>query len=444
MRLIHWFYLALVFLTLVQIPVYENDVTGNTLNAYHLLLPIGLILGATRIHRLTLNLEMCFFISMACTTMFTYWVYGYNIRGILLVFAGAACVAGADWVHRTTVDERKQTLRIIFWMTIIAIIARNVMYHGELATIYSREKSNSPVWFLASGGPNLESTHLGMLAALLVGTSLFLPSLAIAAITSVLMLSRAGVIACLAASCFWIAENRRNPYRIGFLLIALIGATTYVMLLAGGRHEDQLTQRFDIKAEQRLADQRQGRLAIWKSASQQITSNPLGHGAGNGFAMMNRDLDHFYRENNSHNIFIDLTMDGGVQSTLLLLMIVFANLRQPLTRMDSCTRLVWIYFLLGMFEFTGYDIIGWFFIGASSASRALAKQAIDEQQDALPPADTNIGSIDDMMSLPSPGEVTDDGPQIDEGKPQPSARDKITADDEQWWAIDMDRIRHSA
>ena len=379
-QLSYFLYLLIICSLFVQLPVYESSSRGNTLNLYHVLIAITFVLTSRYQLKLQLAPEFLFFITITATSLVGWSIYGTTTRAVLLPIIFLAFTCGYRWVCDIDDATRRKSYGYVFVFVFFALIVRNILYFYSLPVIYSRTNANLDVFYLASGGRNIEATLLGMLSILLIGSRWFVPSIAIAFLTSVLMLSRAGLVAVVIAMLWWtiasgigIKKFYLSSLIIGMCLIVVVGATE-------SSNEPQIIKRFNISDEQSLAVQRQGRIAIWTEAIPMIRSNPLGFGVGNGFHQLNKSLGMHFRENNAHNIFVELTMDGGVQTSLLLLITCFTIFFSKQRQLIPEHRFALAYVVLGLVEFTGYDAIGWFFIGASCSVRLNEKfsQTTDE------------------------------------------------------------------
>jgi hypothetical protein len=368
-QLAYILYLAIICTLFVQLPVYESEGGRNTLNLYHVLIAITFALTTRYQLRLKLAPEFLFLLVITTTSLVAWAVYGVTTRAVLLPIIFLAFTCGYRWAIDTDRDTRQRSYGYVFLFVAGAILIRNLLYLYSIPVIYSRVNTQTDVFFLASGGRNLEATMLGMLSILLIGTRWFTPSLAIAFLTSLLMLSRAGLVAVVIAMLWWMVASGIGIKKF-YLASMVIGICTIVVIGASETSSDpQIIKRFNMGDEQSLAAQRQGRLAIWSEAIPLIRSNPLGFGVGNGFTQLNTSLGMHFRENNAHNIFVELTMDGGLQSSILFLIVSITILLSKNRQLVPEHRIALAYIILGLVEFTGYDAIGWFFIGASCGVR---------------------------------------------------------------------------
>ncbi len=366
---LHVLFFALVATLFVQIAVYESPSGGNTLNLYHLLIATAFVLTFRIRLSVCLSPDTIFFVVLTATSLMGWSVYGFPTRGLLLPLIYLAFAVGNRWQQFTAPEQRLTTYKRVFAVVVIAVVIRNLVFAENLGLIYSRTQ-NDTVLLLASGGQNLEATLLGMLSTLLVGTPAFFPAVSLAAVTSIMMMSRAGVLAALVSLMFWLIHGKfgRLKFYAGSTLLSV--AIIACLLNFGGVYRIPILNRFsDLAVEKEYAAQDQGRLAIWNAAGDIIGKNPWGHGVGNGFQRLNEHIGGHLKENNAHNIFLEFALDGGIQSSLLFAIILLSNLFTRGIIQSPAGRFVLAYGILGLVEFTGFDAIGWFFIGVSHAAR---------------------------------------------------------------------------
>lgn len=368
-KLVDVLFYALIGSLFIQIAVFQSESSKNTLLLYHVL--VALLFALTIRLRPTIRItpDTLFLTVLTVTSLLGWAVYGISIRAVLLPLTIMAFAVGNRWHDRTTETTRLTVYQWLFVSVVAAIMIRNLLYYESLGAIYSRVRTESPVFFLASGGRNLESTQLGLLSTLLIGTVAYGPAIFVAAATSLLMMSRAGIIAVLVSMLLWLIHGKFGRWKLYLGSLFLTGGIFVCLLSFEGSFEIPILNRFDLSNEAALAADDEGRLAVWRAAANVLKSQPFGHGAGNGFTALNEQIGGHLRENNAHNILVEYAMDGGIQSSLLFVVVVLSILKFPLMIHQPSHRFAIAYAVLGMVQFTGYDAIGWFFIGVSHASR---------------------------------------------------------------------------
>ncbi|MFG0263030.1 MAG: O-antigen ligase family protein [Novipirellula sp. JB048] len=363
---------AIVATLFVQIAVYETASSNNTLNLYHLLIAGAFLLTFRLRPSISLTPETLFFVVLATTSVLGWALFGLNLRAVLLPLILMTFSVGVRWHRFSTPEIRTRVYRNVFLFVVVAILVRNVINFDSLFAIYGRVRSETPAFFLASGGRNLEATQLGMLATLLIGTSFFFPAITVALLTSLLMMSRSGLLAVFVAMLLWLFHGRFSGFKFYIGAVSLSLGILGCFATLDGAYRIPIIERFDMTVEKDLAADNQGRLAIWSAALEVLKENPLGHGVGNGFPTLNEHLGGHLRENNAHNVLVEFALDGGLQTSLLFVLIMFSTLRSPKLIDSPEQRFALTYGVLALVEYTGYDAIGWFFIGASYAARHIS------------------------------------------------------------------------
>jgi O-antigen ligase len=125
------------------------------------------------------------------------------------------------------------------------------------------------------------------------------------------------------------------------------------------------------------------RTILWEIASSLIARDPLGYGPGGAIHYLKSDVGLYFDENNFHNIAIQFSVDGGIISGIAYSVFAFSVIINSIKRrlsnpIDIC---VLIYILSDLVQWTGYDPMGWVFIGIYSAmSREIGTGVERERQ----------------------------------------------------------------
>ncbi len=368
-KIVQGLFAAIVAALFVQIAVYEGPSSSNTLNLYHVLIAGVFVLTFRLRPTISLTPETLFFVVLSTTSILGWAIFGLTVRAVLLPLIMMAFSVGVRWHQLTTPQTRATVYQNVFFFVIAAILIRNLVYFDGLFAIYGRVRTETPAFFLASGGRNLEATQLGMLATLLIGTPLFFPAIAVALVTSLLMMSRSGLLAVFVALLLWLLHGRFSGFKLYVGVISLSLGIMGCFATIDGAYRIPIIERFDLTVEQDLAADDQGRLAIWSAALEVLRDNPLGHGVGNGFPTLNEHLGGHLRENNAHNVLVEFALDAGLQTSILFVVIMVSIIGTPRMIDSPAQRFSLTYGVLALVEYTGYDAIGWFFIGVSYASR---------------------------------------------------------------------------
>jgi hypothetical protein len=379
-KLVSVLFFALIATLFVQIPVYESDSGANTLNLYHVLIAATFVLTFRLRPSLNVSPDTLFFTVLMATSVLGWSIYGLTIRGALLPIAFVSFVVGNRWHQLTSDGDRRSTYQLVFAAVVIATIIRNLLYLDQLGSVYSRSTGDTSLFCLASGGKNLEATLLGIVSMLLIGTVAFVPAVFMAGVTSLFMMSRSGILAAFLSLMFWLIHGTFGRAKFIAGSTILLAALLACLLTFEGTIRIPIVERFDLSTERAYAAHDQGRLAIWSAAVEILSSQPLGHGVGNGFRILNDHMGGHLRENNAHNILVELALDGGVQTSLLFVLIMVWIMRTPGMILNPAHRAALAYGMLGLVEFTGYDAVGWFFIGVSHAARTSRTELVGEQE----------------------------------------------------------------
>ena len=115
----------------------------------------------------------------------------------------------------------------------------------------------------------------------------------------------------------------------------------------------------------------------------------FGYGVGNGVPLMEEISGLTFVENNVHNIYLQFLLEGGIQSLLLFLFMVGHILIRPAEgQQRNIKAFLFLYLMLALIEFSGYEAYFWFFVGMfyarEDARRARLRQTARTRRDALP------------------------------------------------------------
>jgi O-antigen ligase len=234
---------------------------------------------------------------------------------------------------------------------------------------------------------NLEATWLAAASFFLIGTALFVPFVLVAASTSALYATRAGVVlaglAALAALAHGWGARHVGPREPGLtpvsrsrlqrivtlaLACAAIGATSAAVLTVREYGETTyVAQRFSTIGDEPGS---LGRMTLWRGGLRVFAENPFGVGAGNAVPMLRRVLGVDVPEDNLHNIYLQHAVETGVPGlTALLVLATMIARRVVRTRFrDQLLLFVAAYLVAGVIQFTGVDAIFWLVYGLQAGS----------------------------------------------------------------------------
>lgn len=208
-----------------------------------------------------------------------------------------------------------------------------------------------PTFF--SGGPNIEATWIGMFSVLSNNRYI---ALAFGLVIGSLYGSRAGLIA-VVLSVLGVLRAMSLRKILTYTMVLI----TFMMLMAPLL--EVVLQRFLNIADE--ADYEIGRVFLWTRAYELILENVFGYGVGGGISeIKNMAVD--FSENNFHNIYIQMLVDGGLLGLILysrILWVVFYQVDASIKWVKSIRVFLISYFILGFIQFTGFEIIFWIISG---------------------------------------------------------------------------------
>ena len=275
-----------------------------------------------------------------------------------LGFAAACFLVGLDISQRMTRERFLTAVRIVSWLTLIAIIVKGFLYYAELRAPPTRDgwKPDIPLFF--SGGVNIEASMMVLASAFFVGRRSFLPFLAGALFISVMYLSRAATIGC--AVPFLVAFV--NPLKVSLnrFLVAVVCGVVALLWVFSGDNEFFRSRMTSIGSDSSSSTRLQMLKGVWNA----FRNWPLGYGAGNAIVAVEAHQGDF-RAGNLHNVLAQILLDYGLQGLLLWLGLIVESLWVFVrTRLASPLGLfVSTYFVLSLVEFTGLESFFWFIFG---------------------------------------------------------------------------------
>lgn len=374
--------LLLVVLLFVQIPISQNEDSKAHINLYHLLLIVLPMYFVPGILKLRFNLAVLLFAVFVATTLIVAPAYGVGLRSTLILFAASAYCLGSLAAKKLTEQQIQKIFLKTFFCCTLFVIVRDIFYANQLVNLYAREGYVENMLYLATGGRNIEATLLGMLSILLIGSRYYKYSFILALITSAMMGSRAGLLVVGFSALFYLWVARKN--HLYYLTVTLGVAVVIVMLglVASAFIDIPLLGRFNLKEEVDLGQNDLGRLALWYYAKLSISNNIWGYGIGNGLDSIERMSGLQFVENNVHNVFLQYILDGGIQSLIVYIFLIFKIFRKrSMGQLQSNVKAFIIcYLLLSFIQFNGFEAYYWYFVGLYLA---LPKRESERASDLL-------------------------------------------------------------
>ena len=371
------------------------DDAGATPKAYHALLVLaGLgLLARGKIARPRAELLLYFGVTIA-STLLTYLIYEPRVAGIKLLIALYAALVGTSLGYVADRGVVLRACRIAAVAFAIAVTIKNVTHVAAFIAYLARPIGHPDVPSLAGGGLNIEATWLGLASVFMIGTVLFIPMTLLAAATSALYASRAGVVvavmAIFAAVAYAWSKGRLNARgdrpsakstrvylrRIAVLVLAITTLAVVATLVRTARQYGEATyvaQRFRTIGDEPGS---LGRLVLWRGGLRVFEENPLGVGAGNAVPTLRRVLGVDVPEDNLHNIYLQHAVENGIPGLAALLLLATTIARRVLRSRFNDQLLLFCaaYLVAGLIQFTGVDVMFWLMYGLQSG---LASQATD-------------------------------------------------------------------
>jgi O-antigen ligase len=368
---------------------------GATPKAYHALLVLaGLgVLARGKIARPRAEMLLYFGVTIA-STLLAYLIYEPRVAGIKLLIALYAALLGTSLGHIANRRIVLRACRVAGVAFAIAVTIKNVTHVPAFIAYLARPFGHPDVLSLAGGGLNIEASWLALSSFFMIGTVLFVPVTLLAAATSALYASRAGVVIAVLAIFAAVAHawgtgrtnapsdrrptSRTHIYvrRIAALLLVGTSAGAVTMIVRAARQYGDATyvaQRFSAIGDDPGS---LGRLTLWRGGLRVFEENPLGVGAGNAAPTLRRLLGVDVPEDNLHNIYLQHAVESGIPG-LAALLVFAAMIARRVVRLrfrDQLLLFVAAYLVAGMIQFAGVDAIFWLAYGLQSG---LASQGAD-------------------------------------------------------------------
>lgn len=342
-----------------------------------------------------------FFITVGISTAAAYSTYGFSTHCILIIYALFVTCLGASAAQRLGRDTVLKVIRHVFTALHFIIVVR-ILYYLVTAGDVPRAPGGRPdLLFFYSGGNNLEASWLAISLALFSKSKLFVPLTFSSALIAVVYGSRTGLLLTVASVGFVLLSS---PGRVKWMIrgVGIIAAgIVFLMVTEIG---EQMLERFENIGD---TDEfgSSSRLDMWSTAVEAIQRNPFGYGIGNSQhvikARQSMGIDHV---TNVHNVFIQMALDGGVQTLgAWLLVIGHLFIRTWKRRPDMAVPGFLIIYLCGsIVQFTGYETFTWLMLGILVADLAMAPATVPAQPDRPRPQPAQQRHIAGPRPVPIP------------------------------------------
>jgi O-antigen ligase len=221
----------------------------------------------------------------------------------------------------------------------------------------------------------------------MIGTALFVPFALVAAATSALYATRAGIVITVLAACValvhaWGARRAAQhggdaPYRstgrgrrILAFALALVAVGAFGVATVAVRQVGDATyvaQRFATIGEEPGS---LGRITLWRGGLAVFAENPLGVGIGNAVPALKRTLGVDVIEDNLHNIYLQHAVETGLPGLVALIAFGVMIARRVVRSRFQDHLLLFVagYLVAGLIQFTGVDAMLWLVYGLQSGS----------------------------------------------------------------------------
>ncbi|WP_038178793.1 O-antigen ligase family protein [Vibrio rhizosphaerae] len=348
----------LLFSIFFQFNFYELP-NGSTVKFYHILIPIISILIFIRSRFFILRNDVALFILVAVlVNIYKIYVWG----GGFIIFQALYCLLiyyiASDVGIRIDAKKLYVLLKRILFIFILAILIKDLIFIDELSRVYAtNQQSLIDVYFFIGGGHNIEVTYLSLLTIFFIyERRVFYFSVGIIFILSLIYLSRIGIIevAFLIYTRISLFFSRKKNILISFLMMC------FVILIISIFNNVTIIHRM-LHAFDELEVTTNGRGMLWLAAFELLKTNLTGYGIGNAVIFARELIGINFIENNFHNIYLQYFLDMGLVPLLLYLYILLNRFFRDY--IVEFRGFLIIFFIVSLFQFTGYDIIFWFFLG---------------------------------------------------------------------------------
>lgn len=332
-----------------------------------------------------------FFITVGISTLAAYSTYGFSGRSILIAYALFMACIGATATHRLGRERVLAAVRHVFTALHFIIVLRILFYLATAGDVPRAAGGRPDMLFFYAGGNNLESTWLSISVVLFSRSKLFAPLTLSAAFVAVVYGSRTGLLLTGASVGFVLLTS---PGRVKWMLRGIVLIAMCVVFLIVSEVGQSIVERFENIGESGEYGS-SSRLDMWETAVDAIRINPFGYGIGNSQEVIRQRQSMRVDDiNNVHNVFIQMALDGGVQ-TLVAWLLVIGHLfiRTWKRPVDLAVPGFLIIYLCGsMVQFTGYETFSWLMLGILVADLATAPATVPAQPQATPGGPTTICS----------------------------------------------------
>lgn len=305
--------------------------------------------------------------------------FGFNVtilQALYCILTYYVAINVAYFIKLTYYDK---VLTIITKIFISSIIIKSIFYFQELSIVYATNQATLalPFWFVG-GGHNLEVTYMLFLTIFFIRRKVtFYIIFTIVTIFSIIYMSRVGMIESIILLFFKLTMNMSKKKILYFATIFIL-----LLLILSINFDDSIFFDRFINISDELKDSKAGRGMLWSAAFQLLQSNLNGYGIGNSILMAKDLLQKNFIENNFHNIYLQYLLDLGI---LPLIAYIYLVVKRAINSTIKEFKIFFVIFTtISVVQFSGYDVVFWFFLGLYDAiARVKVLLQIKEQKGVL-------------------------------------------------------------
>ncbi|RLJ70438.1 O-antigen ligase-like membrane protein [Hydrogenivirga caldilitoris] len=364
---IYIFYSILLMFLFFKLRIYENVHIG------YFLVPVYVLLGFKVSKPLVkLNLFNIFFLTIIVTSIIAYFTYGFD-KSIVGIFAILAGFYVGYFSYKYTISNLDKFIKYTTLLFFLLFYIRNIIYYKDVSNLIFKGRAyvSDSFYFITNGGHNIECTVLAFITMLQKNKFLFWFSFFHVLFFSLVWGSRAGLLLTIFALIYrYIATHDIKFITFVKITFSFIILSFILFLLAQNLPENNALNRFfSIEKEFEYGEEGIGRIGFYLGSIYLLQDNIFGYGVANAVRIMSECTGIMYKENNVHNIYLQYLLDGGIQSFILsvLIFLYISHYTYKDRFRFPPLRIAFSYLLIGIIQFTGYDLLGWFFIGYSYA-----------------------------------------------------------------------------
>lgn len=336
------------------------------LNLFYILLPFLFLLlpkykSSLRSGAFKLLIIFAAFNLIAC------FRFGFNVEIVRIGIATLSFLVGFSLIKSKGDNKVSEIFNVVGSLVIGLIILRFLVYPTLSLQLFQGSKAALFGYpFLTAGGSNIEVTYLVFLSVLCGNKKISGLILFLSILLSVMYLSRVGVILFVSVLGFKAYKQLSRARFVAVMAVFLISAPVSLAILSPKTFE-----RFtNISQEIEYGELGVGRIGLYKGAEKILADNLLGYGVGNSIPIMSNSTGVVYKENNVHNIYLQVLLDFGIFSfaAFVCFSVWLVHRSTNKVRLNKYLVLSTLYLIVGLVQFTGLDALGWLCIGLAYPS----------------------------------------------------------------------------